>query len=160
MKLLILEDDPGSQDILLENLQHRGFDVEVCGRLEDAFMALAQRPFDAVLCDIRLPGCSGMEHVERLCREYSECVIVVMTGYPSLETCLDALQLGAYGYLVKPFKVDEVHEMLERGHRERLLRTEVSGLRDRVAHLEQELRRARGAEGDPGGVAESGAPSA
>jgi two-component system response regulator HydG len=150
MKLLILEDDPGSQDILLENLQHRGFQVEVHGRLEDAILALAQRPFDAVLCDIRLPGCSGMEHVEKLCREHPECVIVVMTGYPSLETCLDALQLGAYGYLVKPFKVDEVHGMLERGHRERLLRHEVSGLRDRVAFLEQELQRLR----DPG----SGSP--
>ena len=112
MKLLILEDDPGSQDILLENLQHRGFEVEVCGRLEDAFMALAQRPFDAVLCDIRLPGLSGMEHVERLCREHAECVIVVLTGYPSLETCPDALQLGAYRYLVKPFKVGQVPGLL------------------------------------------------
>ncbi|MCA9786440.1 MAG: response regulator, partial [Candidatus Cloacimonetes bacterium] len=84
MKLLILEDDPGSQDILLENLQLRGFEVDVCGRMEDAFLHLAATHFDAVLVDIRLPGCNGMEHIERLCRDHADSVIVVMTGYPSL----------------------------------------------------------------------------
>ncbi|MCA9784850.1 MAG: hypothetical protein KC518_14805, partial [Candidatus Cloacimonetes bacterium] len=81
-----------------------------------------------------------------LCGEWPGLVTVVMTGYPSLETCLDAMQLGAYGYLVKPFKVEAVVEMLERGRRERTLRSEVDSLRAQVRDLERRLKDQPGEE--------------
>ncbi len=144
MKVLILEDDPLSQQVLVETLEHTGHACRATDKVDEAFRLLEEEGgFHAVLCDIHLPGIQGMDHIQRLCAEYPLLVTIVITGFPSLETCLEALQLGATNYLVKPFRATDVIEMLERGHKERTLRSEVDNLKERIRELEQRLKGGR-----------------
>ena len=151
MRILIVEDDGGSRAILHEHLRARGWEVRCAERPEQALRLLEQEGADLVLTDIHLPGAGGTGHIRALCRH--GCApdqvhpggtpVVVMTGYPSLETCLDSIQHGAAGYLVKPFRVSEFVDLAERALAERRLLARAQALEARVNELELELGRLR-----------------
>ncbi len=141
MNLLIIEDDGGSREILRRNLEARGFACHMTESPDEALRTMKERPVDLVLSDIHLPGCTGTKHIERFCSEAGGAPVIVMTGFPSLETCLDSFRFGAQAYMVKPFRVDELVELIHRAVEEGRLREELLGLKERVAELEQELRR-------------------
>lgn len=143
MKVLIFEDDGGSRRILQENLEGRGHSVRLHDSLPAALSDCAREAPDVILTDIHLPGLKGTAHVERFCGLESAPLTIVMTGFPALETCLDCLHHGAWGYLVKPFRVDEFLLLAERGLSERRLLAEAEVLRARVAELEAEVARLR-----------------
>ena len=75
---------------------------------EAALREMARRPFDAVLLDLRMPGPDGLEVLRTLKQRWPDCEVVVITGYPTVESAKQALQLGACGYLAKPADPDEV----------------------------------------------------
>lgn len=154
MKVLIVEDDAGSRGILFEHLKARGWEVLACGDPAHGQRLLESETPDLVLTDIHLPGASGTEHVRRFCAggPAGRPVVVAMTGFPSLESCLDCLAAGAAGYLVKPFRVDEFVQLAQREHEQRLLLSGARELERRVSSLEAELARLR----QPGGGPPSG----
>lgn len=154
MKVLIFEDDGGSRRILQENLEGRGHEVRLHDGLPAALADCAREAPDVVLTDIHLPGLKGTEHVARFCGLSPEPLVIVMTGFPALETCLDCLHHGAWGYLVKPFRVDEFLLLAEKGLAERGLKAEAAALRRRVAELEAELARLRPPAPAPGAAGE------
>jgi DNA-binding response OmpR family regulator len=143
MKVLILEDDGGSREILEHHLQDRKIECHTTADRHAALRSLDNRPVDVVLTDIHLPGARGTDHIRDFCQHSSKPLVLVMTGFPSLETCLDSLHFGAEGYMVKPFKVSEFIELAEKGLARR---QELSALRDRVTELEAELSRLNGAD--------------
>ena len=161
MRILIVEDDGGSRAILQEHLRARGWEVLSVERPERALALLQKEEVDLVLTDIHLPGASGTEHIRALCRRDDPArlgapLVVVMTGFPSLETCLDSIRAGAAGYLVKPFKMSEFALLAERALTERGLLARAGELERRVRELEEELARLRALPparpGDPLGV--------
>jgi DNA-binding response OmpR family regulator len=159
MRALIVEDDAGSRGILEEHLRARGWDALCAANPGQAERLLEQHGADVVLTDIHLPGASGTEHIRRLCawgetHAGAAPLVVVMTGFPSLETCLDSIQAGAAGYLVKPFRVAEFAQLAERALAERERQARADLLEARVHELEQELSRLRAAPG----VSRPGAP--
>lgn len=151
MRILIVEDDGGSRAILREHLRARGWEVRCAERPEQALRLLEEEGADLVLTDIHLPGAGGTGHIRAFCRhgctadQPRACgpTVMVMTGYPSLETCLDSIQHGAAAYLVKPFKVSEFVELAERALAERRLLARAQALEARVNELELELGRLR-----------------
>lgn len=151
MKVLVVEDDGGSRGILLEHLKARGWDVISCGDPARGQRLLESEHPDLVLTDIHLPGANATEHVRHFCAGHDgqQPVVVVMTGFPSLESCLDSFQAGAAGYLVKPFRVDEFVALAERELEQRRRLGRARELEQRVQVLEGELARLRA----PGGGA-------
>ena len=75
---------------------------------EQALRAMEQQPFDVVLLDLRMPGAQGMEVLKAIKHRWPASEVVIVTGYPSVESAKEALQLGAYDYLAKPADPDEV----------------------------------------------------
>jgi DNA-binding NtrC family response regulator len=73
-----------------------------------ALQAMEQHPFDVVLLDLRMPGLDGMSVLKTIKEKWPESEVVVITGYPSIESAKEAVRLGAYNYLAKPVSPDDV----------------------------------------------------
>ena len=130
--ILVVDDESEIRALLAEALEHWGYRVALAGTAREALELLPARPFDAALCDIRMPGTDGIELLRQLKRHDPSLEVVVMTGFPDVATAVEALKLGAYDYLTKPLHLDELRHLLGRVMERRLLRQEVHDLRGRL----------------------------
>ncbi|HKQ19958.1 MAG TPA: sigma-54 dependent transcriptional regulator [Candidatus Eisenbacteria bacterium] len=112
--MLIVDDDSSSSGLLREVFQHEGYEVAVTDRGEAALRLASSRPFDVVLSDVRLPDLDGIEVLRRLRPILPDAVVVMITGFATVETAMRALQEGAFDYLQKPFTVEEVRQTVDR----------------------------------------------
>jgi two-component system response regulator AtoC len=123
-RILVIDDDDGLRDSLQLLLAAEGY--EVLGA-EDAGAALREverAPFDVVLCDVRMPGVDGMELLPQLVRRLPATAVIMMSAYGTQELALEAIHLGAYDYLAKPFQPAEALFTIRKAReRERLQRS-------------------------------------
>jgi two-component system, response regulator RegA len=106
--LLIVDDDATLRDRLARALRERGYDVRTAGSHPEALAFAQQEAPELVVVDLRMPGPSGLELIRDLKAIDAETRIVVLTGYGSIATALDAMRLGACHYLQKPADADEI----------------------------------------------------
>ncbi|MDA0746593.1 MAG: response regulator [bacterium] len=141
--LFVIDDDPFMRSLLADSLSDEGFTVIVAENGQDALQKINQNEFEIVLLDLSLPDMGGMELLAHISGVSPEAQVIIMTGYPSLESAIDALREGAQDYIVKPFKMHEVQAAVSRALKNRQLQIEVRELRRRVRELEQEASRLR-----------------
>lgn len=106
--LLLVDDDAVFCDVLARALTRRGFAVEVRHSVDDALAYLGQSTPSHAVVDLRMPGRSGLSLVEELRAASAAMRIVVLTGYASIATAVEAIKLGATHYLAKPADADEI----------------------------------------------------
>ena len=123
-RILIVEDDGDLASVLKTLLERRKFSVSVENRAESGFERATGEDFSAVVTDLRLPGMSGMELMRQLHAEVPELPVVIMTAHGNLETAIEATKQGAFDYIVKPFKVEELAVVLHSAAESRRWRTE------------------------------------
>ena len=138
--ILIVDDDPFTIELLTESLGERGFRAAAADSGEKAIELLGRRDFSVALVDLRLPGRDGLDIVREMSSVAPDTAILIMTGYPTLDSAIQAIRQGAHDYIVKPFRVEEVIGALEKAIAEQTMRAEISTLRARVRDLEQQLR--------------------
>jgi two-component system response regulator RegA len=114
-RILVVDDDYALRERLARALRQRGYEVRTAGDYDEAMTSAAVDPPEMAIVDLRMPGRSGLELVRDLRSLEPESRIVVLTGYGSIATGLDALRLGAAHYLTKPADVDEVIAGFARG---------------------------------------------
>jgi len=107
-KILIVDDDESVGRTLGRILQRMGREYSLARSAEDARVLLKEEGFDLVLCDIRLPGESGMKLAEHVVSQFSDMAVIMVSGVDDPKTVEKALEIGAYGFIVKPFKISEV----------------------------------------------------
>jgi len=107
-KLLVVDDDPVFRGVLARALAKRGFDVQAAAGLAEARRALDDDTPDYAVVDLKMPDGSGLVLVEELKRRNPRARIVVLTGFASVATAVEAIKLGAVHYLPKPADADEV----------------------------------------------------
>ena len=106
-KILIVDDEHLIRWSLEQNLKKQGYEIITAGDGEEAMRLVREQQPDLVLQDIQLPGISGIEVLEKI-KEYDDDIIVIMlTAHSGLETAVNAMRLGAYDYVSKPFNLDE-----------------------------------------------------
>jgi diguanylate cyclase (GGDEF)-like protein len=114
------------QAMLLRQLQDDGFEVDLAGSLQEAIELASRSGFDLHILDKKLPDGSGLDLAERVLKPKRDCAVIIITGHASLDSAIEALQLGVVDYLVKPFdregfrvRVSHVvdHLLLQREHR-------------------------------------------
>jgi two-component system, NtrC family, response regulator AtoC len=121
--VLIVDDDSSMRHLLSVILNDRGYDARSVATAEDALRELAARDYDLVLTDVRMPGMGGLALVRELQKVAPDLLVVVMSAYGTHDAALDAMKAGAYDYLPKPFKPDDVVLLLRKAEeRERLAR--------------------------------------
>jgi len=112
--ILIIEDDARSAQSLQRLLTSQGYAVTLCHRGDEGFNRARQEPFDVVITDFRLPGVDGMELIRQLHAEKPRLPMVLMTAFGTTETAIEATKHGAFEYILKPFDVAELLEVVKR----------------------------------------------
>ncbi|HNQ22013.1 MAG TPA: sigma-54 dependent transcriptional regulator [Phycisphaerae bacterium] len=130
--VLLVDDDRIILDSLREFLQLEGYAVDVAANLNEALPACQQQVPDLVLTDINMPGGDGFELLHILRKRWPETVVVMMTGYGTIESAVEAIKMGAYDYLTKPIHDDELSLTIERALQQRTLVRENRRLRERL----------------------------
>lgn len=106
--VLLVDDDERFRERLAEALGDRGLQVTTAPGPEAALELIARAPFDAIVTDLKMPGTSGLQFVEQLVNAAQGAKIVVLTGYGTIATAVEAMRLGAQDYLVKPCNADQL----------------------------------------------------
>ncbi|HEY1553706.1 MAG TPA: HD domain-containing phosphohydrolase [Kofleriaceae bacterium] len=129
-KILVVDDERVIREILAEFLSLEGFSVHTVEDGEKALCELRLRPYDLLITDLKMPRFSGLQLLERIEAERLGVLTVLMTGFGTVETAIEAMKKGAYDYLLKPFKVEEVIHVVERALYRQRLQTENIRLRE------------------------------
>lgn len=116
--VLVVDDDEVYRSRLMRALAERGFEVRGAGDAEEALASARQDSPEFAVVDLRMPGRSGLDVVQELASIDPTTKTVVLTGYGSIATALEAVRLGALHYLTKPADADEVLAAFGRGKRE------------------------------------------
>jgi two-component system response regulator AtoC len=122
-RILLIDDEENFRHMLSVILKKRGYDVETANNGSDGLKKIDTGSYDTVLCDIRMPEMDGLEFLKEAQQAGCESTIIMMSAYGSLDTAIEAMKLGAYDYISKPFKPDEIILTLKKAEeRERLRR--------------------------------------
>jgi DNA-binding response OmpR family regulator len=110
ISILVADDDEAMRAMLSDYISAMGLKVKTAADVPDAerILGLESPPFDIVLADLKLPGGSGFDILKAAHLRSRDTLISIITGYGSLETAIEAIRLGAYDYITKPFSLDEI----------------------------------------------------
>ena len=136
-QILIVDDEASMRKMLDILLTQEGYEVQTAPNAEAAMDALNLHPFDLVLSDIRMPGLSGIDLLRRLKAEDSQTEVVLMTAYASTESAIEAIKLGAFDYVTKPFQVDELVNIVRHALEKKALKEENVLLRVELSQQER-----------------------
>ncbi len=131
-RILIIDDEEVLQDVLTDLLQREGFETISARTGEDGIETLAREEVDLVLLDLMLPGMPGLEVLKQIRGEDPDQVVVVITAFSSIEGAIEAMREGAFHYIPKPFKNEEVLLTVRQGLKQRKLTVENRRLREEL----------------------------
>jgi len=112
--VLVVDDDPAMRDGCRRALEKEGVAVLEAGSMRSAFELIGNGPCDVVLLDLKMPDMGGMEGLKRLRSTFRRIPVVVITGYPSVKTAVEAMKWGAVDYLTKPFRAADLRLVVRR----------------------------------------------
>ena len=114
LRILVVDDEAEIRELLGEYFSARGHEVHSVDGAQQALSWLAGQPVDVLLTDVQMPGITGVELLSALYTHGLQIGVVVMTGFPTIETATTAMKMGASDYLLKPFRLREVYQAVTR----------------------------------------------
>jgi two-component system response regulator AtoC len=131
--ILIVDDESSMRHLLSVILTERGYETRAVANGEEALRELAAHGFDLVLTDVRMPGMGGLKLLAEIQRTHPELMVIVMSAYGTHDAAVEAMKAGAYDYLSKPFRPDEVVLVLRKAEERERLASENRRLRRELA---------------------------
>jgi len=131
-RVLVVDDEKSMRDLLAITLQRAGYEVVMAEGGEAAIEAIRKDSFDAILTDLRMPKVDGLQVLRAAKDLCPETTVIVVTAVATTETAVEAMKLGAYDYITKPFKLDEVDLIIRNGLERKRLRDENLYLRKQL----------------------------
>jgi response regulator RpfG family c-di-GMP phosphodiesterase len=132
-RILVVDDEKVIREILADFLSMEGFWVRTAEDGSAALVELSRTHYDLVLSDLKMPNMGGLELLEAISKHTPNIVTVIMTGFGTVETAIDAMKRGAYDYILKPFKVEEVVHTIRRGLEKQKLQAENLRLKEALS---------------------------
>lgn len=126
--ILIVDDDEVMQETLSDVLRRRGYEIFSVGSGNDALSVMKKSVIDLILLDMRLPDVNGLEVLKKIKELDTEILVIIMTAYSDVETAVTAMKSGAYHYINKPFELEELKLLIEKGLETKSLINEVRRL--------------------------------
>jgi len=131
-RVLIVDDDESVRWVLKKALEKEGVETVLARDAQEGFRALAENGIALVLMDIRMPGMSGLDALEKIRQEGRSVEVIIMTAQATMQNAIEAMRRGAYDYITKPFDIDEVNLLVKKALDVRRLSQEVDTLRAEV----------------------------
>jgi putative nucleotidyltransferase with HDIG domain len=142
--LLVVDDDPNVRELLTTKLTHLGYRCRTADGADRALAVMEREPIHLILSDIMMPGLSGIDLLKRVVQAYPETAVVMLTAAADTQLAVQAMKVGAYDYITKPFNLEElavhVEKALERRHLFVENRAYHRSLEQRVAEQTREIR--------------------
>ena len=132
LNLLLVDDERAVREACRDVAEGLGFNAFTAASAEEAYRLLDSQNIDVVLLDLRLPGANGIDALLELRERRPDLVVVVMTGFATVQSAVQAMKEGAYDYVTKPFTKDELSLLLERVTNHLRLKSENRTLRERI----------------------------
>jgi response regulator RpfG family c-di-GMP phosphodiesterase len=132
-RVLVVDDEKVIREILSDFLTMEGYVVRAVEDGAAALKELRLRPYDLVISDLKMPNMGGLELLEKIAEQNLDVLTVIMTGFGTVETAIEAMKKGAYDYILKPFKVEEVVHVVQRGLDRQRLAAENIRLREALS---------------------------
>jgi putative nucleotidyltransferase with HDIG domain len=129
-RILVVDDEEVIRDILADFLAMEGFEVRTVPNGAAALVELSLSAFDLVLSDLKMPQMGGIELLDAMAQHAPQVVTIIMTGFGTVETAIDAMKRGAYDYIMKPFKMEEVVHTVRRALERKKLTAENMRLKE------------------------------
>lgn len=138
LEALIVDDDVEVRELLAEHVRSRGLKVGTASDGRAAIEAIKRSPgqFGLILCDLHLPRAGGLEVLQAARAANASCSVVIITGYASLDSAIQAVRLGAYDYVTKPFSLGQIDVILRRVQDRNALELENRRLLQRLEALD------------------------
>jgi CheY-like chemotaxis protein/anti-anti-sigma regulatory factor len=133
--ILVVDDEENVRITTAAILEQEGYEVETASDGHEALAKIREDDFDLVLTDLRMEGLDGTQLLQELCSKHPNVVTVVLTGYASIESSIDALRCGVYDYLVKPCVVDDLKLTVRRALEHKRQRMHISELSSPVVEI-------------------------
>ncbi|MFH1489772.1 MAG: response regulator [Pseudomonadota bacterium] len=152
LKILIVDDDKKLLTILKSLLTEESHEVETCVNGREAVEKAKTQNFDLVITDLMMPGMSGIEVLKEIRNISPDTLVIIVTGFASIETAVQAIREGAYDYLTKPFKLDEIKIVVNNAREKIMLVRENQKLIQELQEAYTQLRMVKkimGAETEP-----------
>ena len=128
-RILIAEDEEITLKHILSTLEKEGYDVTGVSDGRKALEKIDNELFDILIADIKMPGHTGIELLEKVRERHLETEVIIITGYGSISSAVDAIKKGARDYITKPFDLDELLLKVKKIHEEKILRKEIMALK-------------------------------
>ncbi len=138
--LLVIDDEENMCHVLKVLLERHGYRVTTETAAERALALLEGETFSFILCDVRMPGMDGLSFIKKAGERLHDCPVIMMSAYGSVESAIEAMKAGAYDFISKPFKTDEVLLALKKAEEREQLKRENVTLRKQIAEISGGLR--------------------
>ncbi|MDH4318080.1 MAG: sigma-54 dependent transcriptional regulator [Desulfobulbaceae bacterium] len=132
-RLLIIDDEENMRKMLTSLLSRHGYEIQTAADGLAGISHLKQGGFDFVLCDVKMPKMDGLEFLVKAKTLPVSSIIIMMSAYGNVDSALEAIKFGAYDYISKPFKIDEILLILNKAEEREKLRLENQALRSKLA---------------------------
>ena len=139
-RVLVVDDEPLMRDFLVETLQRKKYLVESLGNGAQAIEKMKTEYFDLIISDIRMPEVTGMDLLKAVKVQSPETEMIMITAFGAIENAVEAMKLGAYDYITKPFSADEIEIIVEKALERQRLRDENRTLRSDNTQLRNQLK--------------------
>jgi len=134
-KVLIVEDEAPLRELLNAELSRSGYVVQVAANGTEGLLRFAEEFFSVVLLDVKMPDMGGVEVLQQMQNNSSIPEIIMFTGHGNIETAVTCIKLGAYDYLTKPVKLDELEMIIDKAHEKNRLKRENINLKREMSNL-------------------------
>ena len=131
-KILVVDDDIEMLELLHDYLEKVGFDTQISASGNEALAKVEEEEYNVLVTDLKMPGISGIEILQKVSQLRPECSVILITAFGTIETAIEAMKLGAFDYITKPFKMEEVMIAIEKAIKEQRLQMENIMLRQEV----------------------------
>lgn len=138
--LLIIDDEENMRHMLAAMLSKSGYRIDTAADGEEGLRKIRKKAFDYVLCDIKMPKTDGMDFLRKADTALTKTTVIMMSAFGTIDTALEAMKLGAYDFISKPFKTDEVYLALKKAEERENLRRENLLLKERIQKISGEVR--------------------
>lgn len=126
-KVLVVDDERDFLEPLVERLQLRKLQAQGVDSGEEALAFLALHPIDVIVLDVKMPGMDGLQVLREVKARHPLVEVVLLTGHASVESGMEGLELGAFDYLIKPVKLDDLMERILEAYDHKLVVEELAG---------------------------------
>ncbi|CAG0948929.1 DNA-binding transcriptional regulator NtrC [Geobacteraceae bacterium] len=131
-RILVADDEESMRWVLSKALRKKGFTVDLARDGEEALRLIQSGDYDLAILDIKMPGISGLDLLDRVKELKSDLLVVIMTAEASMKNAVEAMKRGAYDYITKPFDLDVIDAIIEKVNRARELTSQMSILKEEL----------------------------